>query len=104
MPNHKGSSRTVPDPIGGGAQVREDFDYDGDMLRFKKKVTPGDVLLNFSGLLKALQNSGYSVYDPDEAEVWFAATPYYTQFTQKEFVDGELADGTELSSDPQNRP
>ena len=38
-----------------GASARDDFDYNGDMIRFKKKFQAGSVLLNFSALASALR-------------------------------------------------
>ena len=45
-------------PKWGGAQARDDFDYSGDILRFKKTLSAEDVLLNFTSLANALQKRG----------------------------------------------
>lgn len=80
-----------------GSTVRDDFDYTGDILRFKKDVR-GGVVLNFSALTAALEARGYSMGAPSESEVWMEATPYYTIFHIDEFVDADLRNGTTVDS------
>ena len=77
-------------PKWGGADAREDFDYDGDIIRFKKTLNPKDLLLNFTALVRGLQKQGYATNIPDESELWIKADPYYLNFNESEFVDVDL--------------
>jgi hypothetical protein len=73
--------------VNWGATAREDFDYYGDILKFKKKFMPADLILNFSALVAELQKLGSAISAPNESELWMKATPYYINFDRTELVD-----------------
>ena len=69
-------------------QVRSDFDYSGDILTFKKDFHQDDCLLNFSALIKKIQEeTGELIYSSDEQEVWMKATQYYKTCVADELVN-----------------
>lgn len=83
-----------------GSSARDDFDYNGDMLRFRKNVIPGDIILDFTALVKFLVKNNQPITNIDEGEVWVKPTPYYTTFFMNEFVDAELRNGSIVTPDP----
>jgi hypothetical protein len=70
-----------------GASARSDFDYNGDILQFEKKLNPADVVLNFSALVDELDRLGHHIYSKKEQEIWMKATPYYKTYTIDELID-----------------
>ena len=71
---------------GWGGSVRDDFDYYGDIIQFKKAFKASDLVLNFTALVAGLFEKGYEIHSVDEAELWMKATPYYTTFTKEEYI------------------
>lgn len=69
-----------------GSSIRDDFQYDGDILRFRKRLDPSAVLMDFSALVDGLAEAGANVGGPDESELWISITPYYTRFDRSEFI------------------
>ena len=70
-----------------GGSVRDDFDYNGDILEFKKNFNHGDLILNFTQLLNELEKSGFKIYTAKESELWMKAIPYYKSFNRNELID-----------------
>lgn len=72
--------------INWGGAARDDFDYNGDILKFEKKFNSSDLVLNFSQLLAKLSQLGYKIHTAHEAELWMRAVPYYKTFTKEELI------------------
>lgn len=68
-------------------QTREDFDYSGDILTFKKEFQRENCILNFTELLNKIRNEGGHVTQIDEQELWMKSIPYYLNCVKSELID-----------------
>ena len=73
--------------------TRSDFDYSGDILTFRKEFRQQDCLLNFTELIRKIQQeTGVKEFSLNEKELWMKSTPYYCNFTLTELVSVDKGD------------